>query len=421
MLAKNYVSKLTDTVVQKAPLIVHIVHRFAVGGLENGLINLVNHTAGDSFRHAIVSMTDYTEFRQRIQRTDIPIFSLQKRNGHDFSVYGRLLRILRSLHPDIVHTRNLGTLEYQVMAALGGFGPRIHGEHGRDVDDPDGLNFKYNLLRRAIRPLVDRYIAVSKDLANWLTKVVGIPAGRVTRVCNGVDTDRFRPAVSPRPRLGPDGFASCSTILLGTVGRMEPVKDPLTLARAFVRLVTADPNARERVRLAVIGDGTLRRETLQILSAAGVEKLAWIAGERNDIPDLLGSLDLFVLPSLREGISNTILEAMASGLPVVATNVGGNPELVVDGETGMLVPPSNPVTMADAIRSYLKDPVKLQRHGQAGRKRAVEHFSIEKMVEGYLRVYDEVLAERGRAPHRPATVDSGQMRAGGKYQNDRRI
>jgi glycosyltransferase involved in cell wall biosynthesis len=146
----------------------------------------------------------------------------------------------------------------------------------------------------------------------------------------------------------------------------------------------------------MIGDGPLRRESQKLLSEAGVADLAWLPGERADIPELLRAIDLFVLPSIAEGISNTILEAMVSGLPVVATYVGGNSELVVEGETGMLVPSSDPVAMAEAIQSYLKDPEKLARHGQTGRKRAVEHFSIEKMVEGYLSLYDEVLSARRR-------------------------
>jgi sugar transferase (PEP-CTERM/EpsH1 system associated) len=218
----------------------------------------------------------------------------------------------------------------------------------------------------------------------------------VRRICNGVDVQRFRPRIEPRFKLVSHGFAPSAELVIGTVGRMEAIKDQLTLVRAFLHLVNDDACARARVRLALIGDGTLSNEAKRMVCEAGAESLVWFAGERDDIPNLMRELDLFVLPSLREGISNTILEAMASGLPVVATNVGGNSELVLDGETGTLVPLSDPVAMADAIHSYLKDPTKLARHGQAGRKRAVEHFSIEKMVEGYLGVYDEVLKERGR-------------------------
>jgi sugar transferase (PEP-CTERM/EpsH1 system associated) len=287
-------------------------------------------------------------------------------------------------------------LEYLVPAALFGIRCRIHGDHGRDIYDPDGLNFKYNLLRRAIRPIVHRYIAVSSELADWLVNTVGVRRDRVRRICNGVDIQLFHPRTEARREFGPQGFVASTNILVGTVGRMEAIKDQLTLVRGFLHLINIDADARSCLRLVLIGDGGLREEAQQMVSAAGADSLVWFPGERNDIPELMRGLDLFILPSLREGISNTILEAMASGLPVIATNVGGNRELVVDGETGMLVPPSDPIAMADAIQSYLRDPAKLERHGQAGRKRAVEHFSIEKMVEGYLRVYDEVLAERGR-------------------------
>jgi sugar transferase (PEP-CTERM/EpsH1 system associated) len=374
-------------------LVLHIIHRLAIGGLENGVVNLINHMPSRRYRHAIVSLTGVTDFRERIER-NIPIFALGKKQGQDFGTYARLLRILRILRPDIVHTRNLGTLEYQVAAAIGGFGRRIHGEHGRDVYDPDGLNFKYNLLRRAMRPLVHRYIAVSSELAAWLTNAVGVRPDRVSRICNGVNIERFQPAIGSQPRFGPKGFASSTNIVLGTVGRMEAVKDPLTLVRAFVQLVTTDGNARNQLRLVVIGDGTLRSEALRLVSAGGAETLSWFPGERDDIPEMLQGLDLFLLPSLREGISNTILEAMATGLPVIATNVGGNPELVEHGKTGMLVPPADPVAMAEAIQEYLRAPNKLAEHGQAGRNRVEAEFSIESMVNGYMTVYESVLKER---------------------------
>ena len=182
-------------------MVVHILHRLAMGGLENGLVNLINHTPPNRYRHVIVSLTDATDFRERIQPQDVPIYSLHKRKGQDFSTYGRLRQILRTLRPDIVHTRNLGTLEYLVPAGFFGIRGRIHGEHGRDVYDPDGLNFKYNLLRRAIRPFVHQYIAVSAELADWLVHTVGVRRDRVQRICNGVDIERFRPRTEPRREL----------------------------------------------------------------------------------------------------------------------------------------------------------------------------------------------------------------------------
>jgi glycosyltransferase involved in cell wall biosynthesis len=175
------------------------------------------------------------------------------------------------------------------------------------------------------------------------------------------------------------------------VGRMEPVKDQLTLVRAFLYLLREARGLRERLRLVIVGDGPLKTQALQMLREAQAEQLAWLPGERNDIPDIMRNLDLFVLPSLREGISNTILEAMASGLPVVATKMGGNPELVREGESGVLVPPSEPIAMANAVRLYLENPKKRDNDGAAGRRRVETQFSLQVMVDGYLSVYDAVL------------------------------
>jgi len=376
------------------PLIVHIIYRLAVGGLENGLVNLINHMPPKRYRHAIVCLTEDSEFSGRIQRDEVPVFALHKGNGQDFSVHRRVWRLLRRLQPDVVHTRNLPTLECLIPAALAGVPSRIHGEHGRDVYDLDGSNRKYNLLRKAVRPFVHRYTTVSADLANWLIHTVGVRTERVSHIYNGVDTQRFSPRTGLRPSLGPEKFAPPGTLVIGTIGRMQPVKDQLTLVRAFIHLLGLESSARERVRLVLVGDGPLREEAQQLLRSVHAEHLAWLPGERADVPDIMRGLDLFVLPSLAEGISNTILEAMASGLPVVATRVGGNPELVEAGETGLLIPPDDPVAMAEAIQSYLSDPEKLCRHGQAGRLRAETHFSIEAMVKGYLTVYDSVLSRK---------------------------
>jgi sugar transferase (PEP-CTERM/EpsH1 system associated) len=268
---------------------------------------------------------------------------------------------------------------------------RIHGEHGRDIYDLDGSRFKYNLLRKAIRPLVHHYIAVSVDLADWLTSTVGARSERVTQIYNGVDIQRFQPRHGPRPALGPEGFAPPQALVVGTVGRMQAVKDQLTLVRAFCHMLHTASETRAFLRLVLIGDGPLRQEAQQVLRQANLEHFAWLPGERTDIPELLRAFDLFVLPSLAEGISNTILEAMASGLPVVATRVGGNPELVEEGTTGLLVPAANPVAMAAAMQTYVSDRGQLLRHGRAGRQKATTRFSMEAMVHGYLSVYDAVL------------------------------
>ena len=382
------------------PLILHVVYSFAVGGLENGLVNLVNRMPAERFRHGIVALTEVSAaFCARIRSGDVVYESLHKGPGHLLKLYPRLHRIFRAHRPAIVHTRNLAALEAVVPAWSAGVPVRIHGEHGRDVGDLDGSNRKYRLVRRAYAPFVTRWVALSQDLDRYLVRRVGVPESRVDQICNGVDTERFRPAATGRAPIAGCPFAGAELWLVGTVGRMQAVKDQTNLARAFVRAVRMRPDARRRMRLVMVGDGPLRATAESILAEGGAGGLAWFAGERDDVPDLLRGLDCFVLPSLAEGISNTILEAMASGLPVVATRVGGNPELLEDGLDGRLVPPGNPDALAEAIVGYFADAPLARRHARAARAAAEGRFSLDRMVADYVALYERVLAgpRAGRA------------------------
>jgi sugar transferase (PEP-CTERM/EpsH1 system associated) len=377
-----------------SPLVVHIVHRLAVGGMENGLINLINHMPGNHYRHAIVCLTEATDFKDRIENKAIPVIELKQTNGHDPGIHFRVWRALRALGADIIHTRNLPTIEFQLVAALAGVHGRIHGEHGRDMYDLDGKNFKYNMLRKALRPFVGHYIAVSRDLEQWLLKTIGVKRDRITQIYNGVNTDKFKPRGSRRDFPGPEGWLKADSFVVGSVGRMEAVKDQITLVRAFIHLVQSSPAARERARLVVVGDGALRQHLLEVLRAAGLQDTAWLPGERKDVAEIMRAMDLFVLPSLREGISNTILEAMATGLPVVATNTGGNPEIVTAGEMGDLVPHSNPAAMAQAIANYFSQTDRAWNYGRNARRKVERQFSMEAMVKGYLHAYDNAFHQR---------------------------
>jgi sugar transferase (PEP-CTERM/EpsH1 system associated) len=373
------------------PLVLHVFYRFDVGGLENGIVNLINHMPADAYRHAILALTEVTDYRQRIRRDDVQFISLRKPPGHLFKLFPRLVRIFRELRPAIVHSRNLAALEVTVPAWLARVPVRIQSEHGRDVGDLDGANKIYQWVRRAYNPFVSHWIALSRDLEGYLTGRVGIPARKVAQVYNGVDAERFRPAVAPEPTLADCPFSRPEHWLVGTVGRMQTVKDQTLLAKAFVRALELAPALKARLRLVMVGDGPLRAEVQALLDAAGVADLAWLPGERHDIPEVLRGLDCFVLPSLAEGISNTILEAMASGLPVIATNVGGNPELVTDGETGTLVPASDPGAMAQAIVAYAQNPDHARAAGRQGRSEVERRFSLDAMVGAYRNVYDRLL------------------------------
>lgn len=373
-----------------SPLIAHVVYHFGTGGMENGVVNLINHLPAGRFRHAIVSLTDHTDFRRRIQRDDVSFHDLDKRPGHDIGWYRRLAAVLRALNPAIVHTRNLNALEAQFVAAWLGVSGRVHGEHGRDVFDLAGRNWKYNLLRRAARPLVHRYIAVSRDLAGWLSDTVGVDPRRVTQIYNGVDSARFRPREGERPAIAPAGFLDGARLVIGSAGRMVAVKDYPTLVRAFIRLHGMAPDP-EGLRLVLIGDGPGRGAYEQMLEDAGLARQAWLAGNRDDVPESMRLMDIFVLPSLGEGISNTILEAMATALPVVASRVGGNPELVRAGVTGSLFEAGDAEALARLLLEYAQDDARRRREGAAARARVEQEFALTRMAAAYQAIYEGLL------------------------------
>ncbi len=378
---------------REPPLIAHIIHRLDVGGLENGLVNLINRLPPGHYRHVIVCLTSYSaDFRQRIER-DVPVLALHKREGKDLGLFVRLWQVLRRLRADLVHTRNLATLEAQLPAFLAGVRHRVHGEHGHDVHDLDNTSRKYRWLRVAYRPLVDRYVPLSSSLEAYLRREVRVPPRKISRICNGVDVARYHPAGSreDRAEVLPPEFIAGRPLVIGTVGRLEPVKDQLSLARAFIDLVGRYPDGKERFRLVIVGDGSLHEQIVALLAGAGVSDSVWMAGRRHDVPACYRALDIFVLPSLGEGISNTILEAMASGLPVIATDVGGNSELVVEGENGFLVPRRDAAAIVDRLECYAADPALLRAHSECSRRRAESEFSIDRMVEGYVGLYDRLL------------------------------
>ncbi len=380
----------------RRPLVCHVIYRLAVGGLENGLVNLINNLPEGRYEHAIICVTEATDFRRRIRRANLGVYELHKRKGKDPGAYARMWQTIRRLRPHIVHTRNLPALDMLFPAWCAGAARFIHSEHGLDLIELDGKNRKYNRLRRLSRLVVDRYITVSRDLNGWLNREIGIPPSRLETVYNGVDTGRFTPEGAGREVL-PAGFAPPGAIVIGTMGRLDPMKNQLALIEAVAQLLAAKPALRASLRLAIIGDGPQRQQIEAALVQADLRSLAWLPGFREDTPSLYRALDIFVLPSLREGISNTLLEAMASGRPVIAFHVGGNPEIVPAGIAGQLVAPQADA-IAASLLDYIEHPQLMRAHGDGGRAHTLRNFSLEAMMRSYDRVYTSLLP-KGRDPH----------------------
>jgi sugar transferase (PEP-CTERM/EpsH1 system associated) len=235
---------------ERRPLVVHVVHRFDTGGLENGIVNLINHMPPQHYRHAVLALTEVTDFRHRITQPDVMFASLHKPPGQGVWQYPKLFKLFRQWRPDVVHTRNLGTLECQLPAWAAGVPARVHGEHGRDVGDLHGHRRRNHWTHRLYRPFVQHYVALSRDLAAYLQMHVSVPDSDVTQIYNGVDMTRFVRHDLAIPQLVGCPWDLQDKWVIGTVGRMHPVKHQVLLAQAFVQVVQALPALRPRLRSA---------------------------------------------------------------------------------------------------------------------------------------------------------------------------
>ena len=363
----------------QASLVVHLIYRLDFGGLETLMVDCVNRMPRDKYRHAIVCLTGYTAFADKVTSPGVELYALDKAPGLGLGTHAALFKLLRRLRPAILHTYNLSAIEYSFTAALAGVPIRVHAEHGRDAGDPQGLNPRHNLLRRLMSPFIDRYVPVSLDLELWLENVVGIAPAKVGLIGNGVDTLHFRPA-PPAPG---------GAFVVGTVGRLQDVKNQAGLVDAFAALRSMPPaQPQQQQRLVIVGDGPLRAQLEAKVAQAGLADAVTLAGARTDIADLMRGFSVFALSSIAEGTPVTLLEAMACALPVVSTAVGGIPELVQDGVTGTLVPAGDAAALAAALARYAADPALAARHGAAGRERIENHYSVSAMVQAYVALYD---------------------------------
>ncbi|MGD9826346.1 MAG: glycosyltransferase [Desulfobacter sp.] len=346
--------------------------------MEKGITTLINH-GSDGIAHIIISLCG-TKYSEKLLKKPAQIICLDKPGGNSPRFIWNLAKEIRTVRPDVVHTRNWSGMDGILAARLAGVRAIVHGEHGWDMLDPAGASKKRRLIRKLTSLMVNHYTCVSRQLATWLQQEVGIKKP-VTQIYNGVDTTSFMPAgpgekaaVREEMDVLPEDF------VVGIVARLDAIKNH----GAVIDAVNQVAQSRPDVKLVVVGDGP-EAATLKARAGDHVRFL----GYRFDTARLMQGFDLFVLPSFNEGISNTILEAMATGLPVVASNVGGNPELVCDEENGRLIDPEEPGQIADIIEQYIETPYLCKLHGTKGRKMMVERFSVASMVRQYESVYRE--------------------------------
>jgi len=363
--------------------IIHVLHRMGAGGTELALRRVVAGLDPERFENIICTVAPFAPLTEDVPTVGARFVSLQRSGRKTGSLVADLARLFRRERPDIVHSRNWGAIEAVVAAKLAGVPRIIHSEHGRDIHTMNGDPWRRRAFRRFCYALADQVFAVSRELGEHYAAQVGLPASRLGLLPNGVDTGKFRPDAEARLRMRQQMGVGSDEIVAGTVGRLDPVKDHATLLSVAEQLA-----AQTRLRFVIVGGGPEHeRLSTRIAASPSLRKRVHLAGETTRPEDWLNAFDIFVLPSLSEGMSNTVLEAMAAALPCVVTSVGANPDLVDDGDSGFLVEARDSGAMADRVLKLATDPQLRSTFGKRGRLKVETQFSLARMLENYARLY----------------------------------
>ncbi len=366
----------------------HLITELDIGGAQTALLRLLRELDRSRYSPTVACFYNGdSPLAQQIRALDIPVIDLGMTHKWRFDAFWRLYRLLRRERPAILHTWLFhANIPGRVLGRLAGVPIIISSERTMGMES----RWRY-WLNRLTAPLADRIVCVSQNVARFAAEAIGLPKDKLVVIPNGIPLAGFTPGRNTdlRAALG----LPTEALVIGSVARLDPVKDTHTLLQAFASLVHTHPEAH----LLLVGDGPERTSLEAYVVQQRLTGRVIFLGERKDVPALLQTMDIFALSSLWEGMPNVALEAQACALPVVATAVGGTPELVVDGVTGLLVPPADPAALARAISTLLRDPDLRRTMGQAGQQRVQEQFDITSTVEKTTALYETLLREKGIA------------------------
>jgi glycosyltransferase involved in cell wall biosynthesis len=365
--------------------VLHLVPSFGVGGAEQFVGHLM---VGLSQTHEVGGVGLYparnSPIEAKLIRANIPLWHLGKRPGFDPRMFSCLDRVLREVRPHVVHT-HMSVLRYALPILLGRRMPVVlHTLHNMAEHETDafGRALQWFAFRRAVLP-----VACSQEVAASVKRVYGVECKAMVPNC--IPVENYRRSLADRARWREKERLDRDATLFTCVGRLEPQKNPRLLVQAFAAL------NNPRIHLIMLGEGSLREQLTAYIREHSLERCVHLLGKRNEVPECLAASDVFVLSSNWEGNPLAVMEAMAAGLPVVATAVGGVPELVESGHQGILVPPGDSAAFTNAMRTLLNDPEKRAAMGNAARVRATAAFNVERMARGYESIYRAALAAAG--------------------------
>jgi len=367
--------------------ILFLLTSLAYGGAETQVVRLAIRLKLRGWEVAVASLMPPKAYVEDLEAAGIPVFSLNiRRKLPDPRPVLRLARIIRKWQPDVVHSHMVhANLLARIVRFLAPIPVLICS--ARSIDE--GGRFR-EVLYRLTDPLCDLTTQVSQAGLERYVRMGAVPRHKIRYIPNGVDTERFKPNLEDRLKfrkeLGVDGFVWLA------VGRFDPPKDYPTMLQAFARVVHKHSNTI----LLIAGDGPLRKTMENLARELGIEKRTKFLGIRRDIPQLMNAADAYVMSSSWEGMPNVLLEASATGLPIVATDVGGNREIVLDGVTGFLVPPRNPEALARTMLRIMDlSDEERKEMGKRARKHIEVKFNLDRVVDLWEILYYELLEKKG--------------------------
>jgi glycosyltransferase involved in cell wall biosynthesis len=365
--------------------VLQLIEGLNLGGAETKLMELVAHMDRSRFESIVCSLGMGDRIKEEFEKLGVEFITMPRQRRIDFSLIFKVAKLIRERQIDVVMT----TLFYaDVLGALAGkFSKPKAVFSWETISAPEWLLWHRLLAYRFAMRFCTRVISVSHATAKWLVEKRGLPPGKVVVIPYGVNLDLYRAGENPelKQKLGiaPDAK------VVGVVARLHPQKGHRYLIEAAAAIVARHP----KTKFVIVGDGELRPELENMARQKGLADHFLFLGFRKDVKDLMRVFDVFCLPSLYEGLPNVVLEAMATAKPVVATAVDGTPELIVDGQTGYLVPPADPQALAEKISLLVADAGLSRRFGSSGLKRVQTEYSLQKQVEGFQNIYQSFVAQ----------------------------
>jgi sugar transferase (PEP-CTERM/EpsH1 system associated) len=364
--------------------VLHVVLSLKFGGLERMVTDLVMQIDKSKFHCAVCCLDEYGDFAEELRARGIEVFLAGRKPGLDLQFPWKLSKIIKNFNAHIVHTHNAAPMLYGTFAAkLGGIRVIVNTKHDREKKETSWIAWSIAAFFN------DAIVAISHDAKKCFLNNISTSADKIHVIYNGINVHKFISA-QDNTFLKNELRLFSSEIVIATVSRLSKEKDVFTLLNAFAELRHSITN----LKLLVVGDGKLKADLENHAIAIGVKADVIFLGFRKDVQDILKIADVFLLTSLTEGISLSILEAMASGKPVVATRVGGNPEVVETGITGVLADAGMPLDISKALLYVLKDKGRASKMGEEGLKRVESMFSLAHMTDEYEKLYSCLLKEK---------------------------